>query len=761
MTLARRAGWSGFAAAASVLFGLAIVGGQFGDPGAAAPLVLPGGLRIPAGSFIAVYFLTWLACAAVFLALPRGIPFRQAGIAIFAVAVAARLAVLPLAASDDVNRYLWEGRLLAHGWSPYHHPPIGDELEDAALSRLRSPADEIWRGINHPEMTAIYPPLALAGFAAIARVWYDPLAIKVVMAAFDLTAVLLLLRILRRRQGEAHWAIWYALNPLTLYSFAGRGHLDAVQVALVLGAILQLERRRWAPMFFLLGAAIQVKYIAVLALPFFLRRENLRFAPLAAVVAVLPFVPFVAIDPGGVFASLLRFGHEMAFNGFLHGWLRLLLGDIDWATRLSALVFLAAIGIGSATWLRLPAGCRVPSAGALFALGTFLACAPTVHSWYLATPLALVTLHPSPLWIVASATIAFSHVAGGVAFETGAFALPAWGQVASWLVPTLLLARVLRRRWWPCYPPPRTVAVLIPAREEGDCIAASVAAATADACVVEVIVIDAGSRDDTVARATAAGARVLSAPPSAWGRGGQVDYGLRRARGDLVAIVHADVVLRPGALDAARRRFALQPDVIGGALGSEFERGGWRLGLLGAANRARAALFGVSFGDQVQCFRRRPLVESGLYPAIPLMEDIELSLRLQRLGRRDFFWQRNRVSSRRWRSRQTRRAARILGLIALYLARRAIGRGNAADLHRRYYGDAGSSPAGGAVFRAAHLIGAPPATTEIASSPVASDGCDCGRRPAASTAPRRGGPGRRRDSRSPRSPPPVPGGRRA
>lgn len=57
---------------------------------------------------------------------------------------------------------------------------------------------------------------------------------------------------------------------------------------------------------------------------------------------------------------------------------------------------------------------------------------------------------------------------------------------------------------------------------------------------------------------------------------------------------------------------------------------------------------------------------AGIDPAISLMDDVELSLRLGRLGRRVFLWQRNRVSARGWRDKPAARAALVL-LVAEFL----------------------------------------------------------------------------------------------
>jgi len=677
--------WAGFAAAATALLALCVFAGRPIEIGAWPPLHLPFGARVPAGSFIAVYAATWICCIAAFVLLPRAIRFRTAAVTVLAVATLARLALLAHPASDDVNRYLWEGRLVAAGLSPYRHAPVA--ADDVAADRFRDPDDRIWTGINHPEMTAIYPPLALALFAATSAVAYDPLAIKVVMTLFDLGAIGVLLGLLHRRRAAPRLAILYALNPLSLHAFAAQGHIDAVIVFLLLAAVHLAADRQWRWMYVALGAAVAVKYPVLLAVPFFVRRENVRHGWIGASVAIAAFAPFVWHDGAAVFASLMRFGSDMAFNGFLHGWVRLAAGAIGPATALCALASSLVFVFGLARFVQLgqDSNWTASSAGAMFSLSAFIVFSPTIHFWYLTPLLALAALEGSALWLLASLTISFGFVANGVATDTGAFALPVWAQLASWSGPAFLLALHCRRPLWPRFPVPRSVSVVIPARNECAWIDACVRSAAADASVAEVIVSDGGSSDGTVDSARAAGARVVSDAAHA-GRGGQIAAGIAAARGDVVAVVHADTRLRPGALDEAIAFLAANPRHIGGALGSSFDAQSLPLQILEVANCSRAALSGVSFGDQVQFFRRGPVVEAGIYPAIPLMEDVELSLRLTRLGRVAFLWQRNRVSARRWQRNGAARTALIFRLLLTYMLRRLFQTPETMDLYHRYYG---------------------------------------------------------------------------
>ena len=673
--------------------------GQLGLPSDSnATLPIGEGLTVPAGWLIAIFVSLLGLGLGVTLFFPRGLSFRRATVVAFTLAIAARVLVLPLPASDDVNRYLWEGRILAHGFSPYSHAPQAGD--DELVDPFRDPDDPIWRGINHPTYTAIYPPLMLGLLAGVSSIAYDALAVKVVMSLFDLATLAVLLSILRRRRLELRWSLLYALSPVALFAFAGEGHNDAVQVFCLTLALALHGRKRWGWTWLLLGLAVQSKVISLLAWPFFFSRESWRYVGLGLLAAVGPTMVFLPFDGGALFESFFAFGLDMAFNGPAQTALRSLLGSTRQATVVCQASFLLVYGLGLVLLHPSRRTCpdEDPTSGVFFVFGAALLLSPTVHFWYLSWILPFLVLRPTASWIVLTATISVTFVPYGIEALTGSWTYPWWGPWAVWSLPVLLMTRDLklgtnrlrfRRRSKSPLQVPRTVSVVVPTRDEASRIGTCLYPLVGDPLVKEVIVVDAGSTDETRQRARDGGAQVVVHEASfdaGGGRGGQIAAGLARTSGDVVAVVHADTVVTPGTFERALERLARNPDVIGGAVGSVFDGRGTTLRLLELANDFRAAFLGISFGDQVQFFRR-VVFDEGRFPTIPLMEDVELSLRLHALGRSCFLWGGCTVSPRRWRRGDAfRRAFLVVWLTGTYLVRRLVGRADTVAMYRKYYG---------------------------------------------------------------------------
>lgn len=240
----------------------------------------------------------------------------------------------------------------------------------------------------------------------------------------------------------------------------------------------------------------------------------------------------------------------------------------------------------------------------------------------------------------------------------------------------------------------RSISVVIPTLNEASHLGSCLNRILASPWVKEAIVVDGGSRDDTLAIARMAGARTLLMDAPFWaggGRGGQIMAGLEKATGDVVVIVHADTRVPSRIFYEIIQVLRTRTKVIGGAVGCRFDTGDsdrttcFRCRIIEFLNHARVRISGISFGDQVQFFRREPVMQRNLFPAIPLMEDVELAIRLRSLGHLVYLNGKAQVSPRRWQKKGSINAGLIMGLFFLYLILRLRGKTDPAFFYRIYY----------------------------------------------------------------------------
>jgi rSAM/selenodomain-associated transferase 2 len=171
------------------------------------------------------------------------------------------------------------------------------------------------------------------------------------------------------------------------------------------------------------------------------------------------------------------------------------------------------------------------------------------------------------------------------------------------------------------------ISIVIPALNEASALPSTLAAARALPGDPEIIVVDGGSRDDTVAIARRLGADCVTAPP---GRAAAMNRGAALARGEALLFLHADTRL---PRDAHRRICAAlaRPAVVGGCFRLSFDSRRRLLALYAFFTRFPFRLF--HYGDSGYFVRAETFRRLDGFREYPLMEDLDLWLRMRACGR--------------------------------------------------------------------------------------------------------------------------------
>jgi rSAM/selenodomain-associated transferase 2 len=192
----------------------------------------------------------------------------------------------------------------------------------------------------------------------------------------------------------------------------------------------------------------------------------------------------------------------------------------------------------------------------------------------------------------------------------------------------------------------------------------------------EVVLVDGGSTDASVALATSSGFRVLSA---ARGRARQMNAGAQAAQGSSLLFLHADTRL-PDAAQAEVLNALSRPDGVWGRFDVRIEGRSLLLPVVAALMNLRSRLSGIATGDQAMFMRREIFDVAGGFPDQALMEDIEMSSRLRRYARPVCLRARVTTSGRRWDQRGVWRT-----ILLMWRLRWAYWRGVPADVLEKAY----------------------------------------------------------------------------
>lgn len=336
---------------------------------------------------IGAYLFGHLALAALMIAVATG-SWRVSARSLLLAALAGRgvLFFCQPYTTHDVERYLWDGALFLTGLDPYTVAPA-DAAHLPTVARLA----EIWpTPAEHAAYPTIYPPLALAAFAACAlagptwALWCWSGAATLASMAICWFAVMHL----RPRQFA-----WLALNPLLILEAGVGAHVD-VFAALGLAVFLfaYRSRPRFSAALLALGALFKYSALPILG-PYLLAKRFTWSAVGTVIVASLLFVAGFAVLSGfgyGVLGSLPAFIAKWRFGSPLFLLLQTALGDANALLAAAAVTGVFYLGIAVLAWRRRLAGATLFAA----ALVVPLSLSPVFFPWYAMPVTVLLPLLP-------------------------------------------------------------------------------------------------------------------------------------------------------------------------------------------------------------------------------------------------------------------------------------------------------------------------------------------------------------------------------
>lgn len=162
---------------------------------------------------------------------------------------------------------------------------------------------------------------------------------------------------------------------------------------------------------------------------------------------------------------------------------------------------------------------------------------------------------------------------------------------------------------------------------------------------VEIIMVDGGSKDDTVAIAKNMGVKVITV--AGRGRAAQMNAGVDIAQGNLLLFLHGDTQLPPDFVDLVTETLG-QSEVIAGAFELAIEGKDRSLRWIEMLVKMRSHLFLLPYGDQGIFINKQVFTDLGGFSDLPIMEDFEFIQRLKRQGKIAIAPAAVTTSGRRW-----------------------------------------------------------------------------------------------------------------
>lgn len=302
--------------------------------------------------------------------------------------------------SDDLFRFIWDGRLLSQGINPFEHLP-GYYLESG--NEVSGLSAELYGNLNSPEYYTIYPPVAQGIFALATllfpkSIYGSMVVMKVFLIACEFFTIWLLPRILELLKMPAHHSLVYALNPLMIIEVSGNLHFEGAMVCFFLASLylILVAQDKYGALSMTLSIAS--KLLTLMFLPFYIRRMGWnRVIPFYIIVGVTSLIFFLPLF-SGVFIS--HFGESLdlyfrkfEFNAsvyYVARWIGFQFSGYNLIANIGpALALISATGILSFAFFHPGDNWKSTLKYMLFGFCLYLAMTTTVHPWYLSLPIIL------------------------------------------------------------------------------------------------------------------------------------------------------------------------------------------------------------------------------------------------------------------------------------------------------------------------------------------------------------------------------------
>ena len=306
-----------------------------------------------------------------------------------------RLSILfaPPYLSDDIYRYIWDGRVQAAGINPYRYIPA-----DEALKNLRD--EEIYPKINRRDSAqTIYPPVAEVIYLLTTRVSESVTWMKTTMVLFEALGIWAIAQLLASFGLPRQRILIYAWHPLTVWEFAGSGHLDAMIIGFLALALLARRRHAEIASGIALASATLVKFFPGVLLPALYKRWNWKLPLVFAIGIVVAYLPYLGVGPRGALGYLFGYARERGMESgeqfFLLSAIRRVPLGIHVPTVAFAVFAVIILG-GLAVWMtRSNPGAENYISNALIMASTFTVLVAPNFPWYFAWLIPFLCFIPS------------------------------------------------------------------------------------------------------------------------------------------------------------------------------------------------------------------------------------------------------------------------------------------------------------------------------------------------------------------------------
>ena len=301
------------------------------------------------------------------------------------------------ALSDDYFRFVWDGRLLVAGINPYLVLP---SVFVQTLPAQSLHVAELFPQLNSPQYYSVYPPLNQFVFALSARLsggslWANIVLIRLILMVVEAACCWALLKL---KFPVHNFLLLYGLNPLVIVELTGNLHFEGMMVGFLVLAFALLHRQKLGLSAVFMALAVATKLLPLVFIPLVAHQIGWRKATAySAIVGGINLALFgLFFDAAlvqNIASSIDLYFQKFEFNASLYYLVRQIgYWLYGYNTIAKVGVMLSMLAFGGILFVSFFSKQLSFYQKALFVFAIYLACATTVHPWYVATLVAVSSL---------------------------------------------------------------------------------------------------------------------------------------------------------------------------------------------------------------------------------------------------------------------------------------------------------------------------------------------------------------------------------
>jgi alpha-1,6-mannosyltransferase len=262
---------------------------------------------------------------------------------IFIFGMIFRATLLPTvpSTSDDVYRYIWEGKLVFHGENPFAKAPNSPELDHLHT-------DQFPDLVTYKDMTTIYPAAAQVIFMLSYMISGESdLGLKLIYLLAEILTFIFLIKILELRKLNRNLLLVYSWLPLPIMEYFVNSHIDVVGISFFVMFIYFMLKDKYLAAVLPFAISVLIKLYPLMIFPLLMKKLRLKnfiiFSSILMFLIIAGMFPFIPTERS-VNASLFTYLSTWSFNGSFYSLFNLIFNE---STARSIVLVLLMVAVGN------------------------------------------------------------------------------------------------------------------------------------------------------------------------------------------------------------------------------------------------------------------------------------------------------------------------------------------------------------------------------------------------------------------------------